>query len=333
MARKKPWNAAGDKSALVATLPRACSDERNAVEFMERQRWGDTPACPRCGDTDVYQMRGRNGERNARFLWDCRGCRRQFTVRIGTVFEDSRIPVRHWCYAFWAACASKKGVSALQIKRQTGLSYKSALFLMHRIRYAMAETPDGPLSGIVEVDETYVGGKPRAKELKAISAEGWRSFKKGRRADFLQRKVPVVALVERGGRARVIAPTHVSGANLRQIIEANVARSAHLMTDELNPYRKIGRAFARHDTVTHSRHEYVRGRVSTNTVEGFFSLLKRGLIGTFHHVSRKHLHRYLSEFEFRYNTRKLDDGERTVRAIRAAEGKRLMVGYRQPKTG
>lgn len=137
MAREKPWNVAGDKTETVATLPAACSDERLAVEFIEAQRWGEHPACPRCGDTNVYQIMDRKtGERSKRFLWDCRGCRKQFTARTGTVFEDSRIPLKHWCYGFWAACASKKGVSALQIKRQTGLSYKSALFLMHRIRFA-----------------------------------------------------------------------------------------------------------------------------------------------------------------------------------------------------
>src|ERR1051325_4886984 len=131
---------ATDKSPIVAELPRACSDESAAVEFFERQRWGDYPACPRCGATDVYQMLNDNGARNARFLWRCQGCKRQFTVRIGTVLEESKIPLRHWAYAFWAACASKKGVSALQIKRMTGLSYKSALFLMHRIRYDMTRS-------------------------------------------------------------------------------------------------------------------------------------------------------------------------------------------------
>jgi transposase-like protein len=267
-------------------------------------------------------MQNRDGERQADFRWRCRGCKQQYTVRTGTVYEDSRIFLRHWCYAFWKACSSKKGISALQIKRETGLSYKSALFLMHRIRFAMAETPTSPLTGIVEVDETYVGGKPRAKELRH-SGDGWRTFKRGRARDFMRRKTPVVALVERGGRVRATVPTHVSARNLRQVIQANVDPSAHLMTDELNPYRKIGRAFARHDTVTHSRHEYVRGLASTNTVEGFFSLLKRGLIGTFHHVSRKHLHRYVSEFEFRYNHRHVEDGTRTVQAIRASEGKRL----------
>jgi len=267
-------------------------------------------------------MRSRNGQRSKRYLWRCRGCAEQYTVRIGTVFEDSRIPLKHWCYAFWAACASKKGVSALQIKRQTGLSYKSALFMMHRIRYAMSDMPSSPLEGIVEVDETYVGGKPRAKQLRHAGA-GWKVYKRGRARDFGTRKTPVVALVERGGRVRALVPTHVSAANLGRMIREHVAPTAHLMTDELNPYRKIGQEFAGHDTVTHSRHEYVRGNVSTNTVEGFFALLKRGLVGSFHSVSRKHLHRYVSEFTFRYNQRHVDDGARTVAAIQAAEGKRL----------
>ena len=152
-----------DKSEIIEAIPRACADEAAAVEFMEKMRWGDEPHCPHCGDSNVYQMRdAKSGERSHRFLWRCRGCKRQFTVRIGTVLEDSRISLRHWCYAFWAACSSKKGVSALQIKRQTGLTYKSALFLMHRIRWAMADDHATPtkLSGTVEVDETYVGGKP-----------------------------------------------------------------------------------------------------------------------------------------------------------------------------
>src|SRR6266576_6753326 len=248
---------AQDKSGIVAALQKACSDETAAVEFLDRQRWGDSPVCPRCEATDVFKLTGRDGKRNKRFLWVCRDCGGQFTVRINTVFEDSRIPLRHWCYAFWAACASKKGVSALQIKRQTGLSYKSALFLMHRIRWAMAENPEGPLGGIVEADETYVGGKPRAKELRQRGAN-WKVYKKGRAADFKDRKTPVVALVERGGRVRTLVPTDVTAEYLGQILTTNVDPSAHLMTDELNPYKKIGEAFARHDTVTHSRHEYAR---------------------------------------------------------------------------
>jgi len=329
MTRGKAYAVAGDKSETVGEIPAACANERTAVEFFERKRWGNTPACPRCGDTDVYQMQDRTGERSKRFLWDCRGCRQQFTVRIGTILQDSRVPLRHWCYAFWAACASKKGVSSLQIKRQTGLSYKSALFLMHRVRAAMAEEPQGQLGGSVEVDETYVGGKPRKGS--AVPHPLRRGYKKGPARDFKDRKFPVVAMVERGGRVRAMVPEHVTAANLRSVMEANISPSARLMTDELNPYAAIGQGFAQHETVNHSRYEFARGDVTTNTVEGFFSLLKRGMMGTFHKVSRKHLHRYVSEFEFRYNTRTLDDGERTVRAIRGAEGKRLLKGYRQPE--
>jgi transposase-like protein len=309
-----------DKSDLVTAIPRACSDEVAAVEFMEKQRWGNSPACPRCGDTDINQMMDRKtGERNKRFLWRCHGCKQQFTVRIGTVFEESRIPLRHWCYAFWAACASKKGVSALQIKRQTGLSYKSALFLMHRIRFAMApanQQDGGKLDGTVEVDECYVGGRGRYK--------GHR--KPGR--PTAKEKTPVLAMVERGGRVRARAIPNVTAATLKETLHELVNLSAHVVTDEYNVYPRVVREFwGGHDTVCHSAKEYVRGDVHTNTVEGFFSILKRGLNGTFHAVSKKHLHRYLSEFEFRYNTRWSEDGERTMLAIQAADGKRLT--YRQ----
>ncbi len=323
---------AGDKSGIVSALPRACSDELAAVKFMEQQRWGDTPACPRCGATDVHQMRGRDGTRNGRFLWLCRGCDQQFTVRIGTVFEDSRIPLRHWCYAFWKACSSKKGVSALQIKRETGLSYKSALFLMHRIRYAMTPDRSPHLDGTVEVDETYVGGKPRNMSLakrRAIPfsrrARGLATIR-GRGTD----KPPVVALVERDGRVRARVVADVSGKTLKRAIRESVRPTAAIHTDELSSYRGIGKHFAGgHHTVRHSTYEYVRGDVHVNTAESFFSLLKRGMIGTFHAVSKRHLHRYVNEFAFRWNHRKADDGARTVAAIRGAEGKRLM--YRDPR--
>jgi transposase-like protein len=226
MARKKPWNVAGDKSLTVAALPAACQDERLAVEFMETQRWGESPACPRCGDVDVYKIMDRKtGDRNKRFLWDCRGCRKQFTVRIGTVFEDSRIPLKHWCFAFWSACSSKKGVSALQIKRETGLSYKSALFLMHRVRFAMSDPigyDDTPLDGIVEVDETYVGGKPRKHRTRVQGgAYNWRD-----------KKVPVLAMVERGGRVRAFPIARVTSANLKGAVRQHVRRSARIHTDE-----------------------------------------------------------------------------------------------------
>jgi transposase-like protein len=310
---RKNTKVAGDKTPIVAELPAACSDETLAVEFMERQRWGGKPICPHCASDAVYAMQGRDGKRSARFLWRCKSCEKQFTVRIGTVFEDSRIPLRHWCYGFWAACASKKGVSALQIKRMTGLSYKSALFMMHRIRWAMTDETNAPLQGTIEVDETYVGGKPRYHGKR-------NQGKMGRGTD----KPPVVALVERGGMVRASVVTSVSGKNLKALIRASVDRRARIYTDDSNLYHGIGKEFyGGHATVNHTRKEYVRGDVHTNTVEGFFSILKRGLVGTFHAVSRKHFHRYLDEFTFKYSTRHLDDGERTIAAIQGAEGKRL----------
>ena len=306
------------RSRIIAALPAACHEEATAVQFLEKQRWPTNPACPRCQSGAVYQMRdAKSGERNKRFLWLCKGCGKQFTVRTGTVFEDSKIPLRHWCYAFWAACASKKGVSALQIKRMTGLSYKSALFLMHRIRYAMADTiyEPTPLKGTVEADETFIGGKPR-----------FISHSKGHK---ISKKKIVLAMVERDGRVRPRHMRRLGGQSIRREILRQVDPTARLITDDAIRFRKMNKAFTGgHETVRHSMKEYVRGDVHTNTVEGFFALLKRGIIGTYHSVSSKHLHRYLSEFAFRYNARKIDDGARTALAIKSAEGKRLL--YRDP---
>ncbi|MCP3904875.1 MAG: IS1595 family transposase [Planctomycetes bacterium] len=322
MARKGQKTTVGqDKSEIVGAIPRACSEELAAVEFLEDMRgWTEQPCCPRCGDTDVYQMAdSETGGRNHRCLWRCRGCKKQYTVRIGTVLEDSRIPLRHWCFAFWAACSSKKGVSALQVKRQTGLSYKSALFLMHRIRWAMAPTDNGPtLTGTVEVDETYVGGKPRYKGQSGIGRS--------------TRKQPVIGMVERGGSVRTRVIPDVTGNTLKAAIDVHVSKASRLVTDEWPAYRKVGTEFAGgHDIIKHRYKEYVRGDVTTNTIESFFALLKRGIIGVYHNVSLKHLQRYLDEFEFRYNHRSVDDGERTRQAIRGAVGKRLQ--YREPLAG
>lgn len=216
---------ARDKSQVVAALPLACSDEAEAVAFLERQRWGGSPACPRCGDMDVYQMTDRKtGERNKDWRWRCRGCKRMYTVRTGTVFEDSRIQLRWWLYAFWRACSSKKGVSALQIRRETGLSYKSALFLMHRIRWAMAPTEHvEKLSGVVEVDETYVGGRPRPQ---AGPRREW-SDRFGHRLGQRHTgrgtpKTPVVALVQRDGEIRTRIVADVTARSLRGAIREYV---------------------------------------------------------------------------------------------------------------
>jgi transposase-like protein len=308
----------GDK--VIQALPIACADEGAATVFMENLRWSEDACCPRCGSLNVYQMQdSRTGERQKNFRWLCRDCKKaqmtsQFTVRTGTVFEDSKIELRHWCYAFWRASTSKKGVSALEIHRHTGLSYKSSLFMLHRIRFAMAPADNNPLTGIVECDETYIGGKPR---LSRDKREAWTS------------KVPVMAMVERGGRVRPKVLANVTAASLQGEIMKNVDRRARIMTDEAGGYKGIGKHFdGGHETVNHSAEEYVRGDVTTNTVEGFFSILKRGLHGIYHSVSKEHLHRYLAEYEFRYNNRELEDGPRTAAAIKASEGKRLF--YKAP---
>lgn len=236
----------------------ACADETAAVLFLEKQRWGDTCGCPECGSTNVYQMKDSNtGERQANFRWRCRDCKKQYTVRTGTVFEDSRIPLRYWCFAFWRASTSKKGVSALEIHRQTGISYKSCLFMLHRIRFAMADSVSGPLNGNVEVDETYVGGKPRYKG----------NNKRGRGT----KKQPVVALVERGGSVKTKVVADVTGKTLKDAIRESVNTEARIITDENAAYNGISSEYAGgHESVCHSANEYVRGDIHSNTVEGFF---------------------------------------------------------------
>ena len=257
----------------------------------------------------------KTGERQANFRWRCNGCKKQFTVRIGTVFEDSRIPLRHWCYGFWRASTSKKGVSALEIHRHTGVSYKSSLFMLHRIRFAMSDSAPGPLSGDVEVDETYVGGKPRYKG----------QSKQGRGTS----KQCVVALVERGGSVKTKPIANVTGKTLKAVIRESVDTSSRIITDENPSYNGIGSEYdGGHETVCHGAKEYVRDDIHSNTIEGFFSIVKRGLNGIYHSVSKEHLHRYMSEYEFRYNNRHLEDGARTVAAIRGADGKRLL--YKEP---
>lgn len=316
MNKNKVQNRSTKGDEVIQALPVACADEAAAVGFMEQQRWGGSPCCPRCGSVDVYQMKdSKTGERQANFRWLCRDCKKakqvcQYTVRTGTVFEDSKIELRHWCFAFWRASTSKKGVSALEIHRQTGLSYKSCLFMLHRIRFAMAPADGNPLTGIVEVDETYIGGKTT-------------------RAKRLENKSAVLGMVERGGRIRPMVVADVTAKTLQTAVLENVDRRARIMTDELSSYRGIGRHFdGGHETVNHSADEYVRGDVTTNTIEGFFSILKRGINGIYHSVSKEHLHRYLAEYEFRYNHRELEDGARTSAAIKASQGKRLM--YKEP---
>ena len=317
------------KSEIIGDIPEACANEVAAVAFLERMRWGATPACPRCDSENVRKILGANDEHAPRFLWRCYQCKtekraEQFTWRIGSVAEDSRIPARCWTYALWRASTSKKGVAALEIQRQTGLSYKSALFLMHRIRYGMGivETsgrpdPDDRATGIVEADETYVGGKPR-------------NPRKGKQGHHNSTKRVVVGVLQRGGNLRLRMMTRVTSANVGRFLRDFVEPSARLMTDESVIYKRHGKRFAGgHDCVNHTRREYVRGEVTTNSIESAFSSLKRGLFGIWHHVSPGYLPLYLNEVEFRYNARKMEDGERLQHAVQTMQGKRLYFRTRK----
>lgn len=323
---------AGRRTELESRIPLACADEAAAVAFLEEQRGWLTEAdavCPKCGVIgESRQMKAKDGGRNARFLWRCGACKSQFTVRVGTIMEDSPIPLRHWCLAFYRAAASKKGVSALQIQRETGLTYKSALFLMHRIRWAMApaneqESKLGTDGGVVEYDETYIGGQPRYPARKGLEVRY-----KGKAPDFAKRKTAIVGGVERDGRVKARVVKNLKAENVGQHVREMVDPAAHLQTDESVVYKIVGREYASHRRVKHALGQYVKytaegEQITTNRIEGFWANLKRQLHGTHHAVSRKHLHRYVSEVEFKYNNRDLSDGERAAKLIRSTVNRRL----------
>jgi transposase-like protein len=296
-------------------------DSLTAAEYLESVRWPNGPVCPHCGESErkPYALKSKT-----RRLWKCPACRKQYTVTIGTIFESSHIPLHKWLWAFYLLCASKKGMSALQLQRMLKLgSYRTAWFMCHRIRYAMEQPPfQTKLTGTVEVDETYVGGKVRRSNKRQYRPLDPRLPNKrqqtGRGAD----KTPVVALVERGGHVRSFRMATVTSDNLKGAIRNHVAREAHIRTDSFPSYKGLAAEFASHEVVNHSD-EYVRGDAHTNTAENFFSILKRGINGVYHHVSPAHLPRYLAEFDFRYNARHMSDSERTIAALTGAEGKRL----------
>jgi transposase-like protein len=301
-----------DKSAVLEALRNAAVSEPLSVAFLERQRWGDSPACPRCWSHQVYQMKGRDGERNKDYRWRCRECKQFFTVRTGTIFEETRLPLRVWVYAIWKACSSKKGISALQLSREMEITHKSALFVLRRIRHGLGEAYQPKLTGTVEADEVYIGGKPRFKNTTKPGRGTW--------------KTPVVGIVQRGGDVRFQMMERVTAENIGKFVAENADLSCRIITDELGVYHRAGKAFkGGHEVVTHSAGEYVRRGtdVHSNTIEGVFSLIRRGVMGTFHSVSRKHLPNYLNEFQFRWNTRKMNDGQRVAAAIKQIDGKRL----------
>ena len=290
------------------------TDENAAREALEAVRWPFGPVCPHCGSLEkIGKVEGKS---RAPGLYYCGSCKGQFTVKVGTVFERSKIPLTKWWLAAHLMSSSKKGMSAHQLGRMLGLTYKSAWFLAHRVREAMRELAPSPIGGenkVVEVDETYVGGKAKNRKNK------------------VPKKSAVVALVEREGMVRSYHVANVTGENLKPILVSQINKATYVMTDESTVYPGITGGFSGHGTVNHSAQEYVRGTFwHTNTAENYFSIFKRGIVGTYHHVSEAHLHRYAAEFDFRYNRRSglgINDAARTAAAMRGAEGKRLT--YRQ----
>jgi transposase-like protein len=290
--------------------PLVFTDDDAAREHLESIRWPNGPECPHCGGTERNSRLA--GQAHRPGLLFCGDCRKQFSVTVGTVFERSKVPLHKWVYASHLMCASKKGISAKQLERMLGVTYKTAWFIAHRVREAMNIAPAGKLGGggPVEADETYWGNVGKQRK----GARGW------------GHKMKVVSLVERNGEKRSFHVTNVTAKTLRPILEANIDRKAHLMTDEATVYKTMKRRFRMHSSVNHSAGEYVRGKTTTNTVESSFAILKRGLYGTFHSVSAKHLQRYATEFDFRWNTRQslgFDDTQRTTEVLKGISGKRL----------
>ncbi len=315
----------------VLSLADKLRTEADAYKFLEELRWNGEPVCPHC-DTDraPYFLNPANGESrktrtgsaSQRRVWKCAGCRKQFSVLTGTVFHGSKIPVRTWVFVVFEMCSSKNGVSAREIERKYDLTPKTAWFMLHRLREAMKREPlAGLLSGRVVADETWIGGNPRNRHGGTVGGKGGQG-----QTD----KTPVLSLVSRDTgeiRSRVV-PT-VKGTNLRAVMDAELDKATtHLHTDSGSGYTKLGREYASHSTVDHKRREYVRDDVSTNQAEAYFSQLKRSLDGTHHHVSKKHLARYLTEFDFRFSTRNLTDTDR-MRLLGRQVGERRLT-YRPP---
>lgn len=309
----------------LSEIAKKYSDENEAMRFLESIRWANGIVCPHCDSTKkMYFLQPRNGTRKTqlgnntyRRLWKCSECRKPFTVFIGTIFERSKIPASKWVIAFHILCAGKSGVSSRGMGRMLGVTVKTAWFMTQRIRETFKRELACPkLSGTIEIDETYIGGRAKnmhaSKRAKAIKGRG------------MVGKTPVLAMVERGGEARSQVVNAVDNKTLHDPIVENVDLQSTIMTDTQSAYKTARTAFARHESVDHGKGEYVRGAASINTVEGYFGLLKPSIRGTYRSVSPKHLHRYLGEFDYRYSTRKLGDGERTVRAIGQSKGKRLM---------
>ena len=303
-------------------------DANKAREHLEAQRWPDGPYCPHCGNADQARIAKMEGKSHRPGLYNCRECRKQFSVTVSTVFERSKVPLNKWLLATYLIASSKKGISAHQLHRSIGVTYKTAWFMFHRIREAMrVDTADAePMGGagrVVEADETYHG---KTKDQRTVSADGRVKYKvKGRGP---ANKRPVISLVERGGKARSFHVQAATFSAVEKIVSENIDRESRLHTDESRLYSvsKVPTMVAEHESVKHSADEYVRGDVYSNSVEGYFSIFKRGMKGVYQHCGEKHLHRYLAEFDFRYSNRialGIDDTMRANEALKGITGKRL----------
>lgn len=303
------------------------TNDDDARKMLESILWPEGPVCPHCGVVGHAYATKRPG------VYRCAeaACRKDFTVTMRTVMERSKIALHKWLQAFHLMASSKKGISAHQLHRTLNIGYEAAWFMTHRIREAMRDGGLAPLGGegkIVEADETYFG--PIAKDKIRKTTTSGRPFTKSGRTGPSNKRA-IVSLVERGGNVRSFHVAVADAPSVASIVNENILRETRLHTDESRLYTKIGASFATHETVNHSAKEYARGDVTTNSVEGYFSIFKRGMKGVYQHCAEKHLHRYLSEYDFRYNHRTalgFDDGERTTLAVRNAAGKRLT--YRQP---
>jgi transposase-like protein len=304
------------------------TDESKAREWLEARVWPNGPVCPHCGATGD-DVTGLKGKAHRPGLYQCSQCREQFTVTVKTVFERSKIPLSKWLAALFLLTASKKGVSAHQVHRSLGISYKSSWFMMHRLREAMRQggllPPMGGGGKTVEADETYFHTIPKAELMPKTGKGGKRMGvrRPGHRS--------VLALVERGGQARTFHIAQADQNTVSKIMRENIARETRITTDESVIYNIVPWQFDQHEKVKHSAKEYVRGDVHTNTVEGYFSIFKRGMKGIYQHCGEKHLHRYLAEFDFRHNTRTAlgyNDVDRAEKLAAAITGKRLT--YRRP---
>ena len=299
-------------------------DEKAAYAKLESILWPQGPVCPKCGGMDrITPVQGKTARIGLRY---CGHCKRQFRVTVGTVFESGHVPLNLWLQAAHLLCSSKKGFSSHQLHRVLGVTYKTAWFMTHRLREAMRDGKLPPLGGkgkAAEIDEHYVGGRQKNKHA-------WKRLPKG--SGPYAGKEPVFALVERGGKARSFHLPDVKGKTLREIVNAHLDGKTVVYTDDNRTTKYAARAF-KSESVNHSAGEYVRGEAHTNTVEGYFSILKRGIIGTYHHVSQQHLKRYLAEFDFRHNERSalgVEDAERTDRALCGIVGKRLTYRSADP---